>query len=459
MSAQRSSYLPTRADMRGVVRLASPIVLIQVGMIAMGVVDSIMVGWISADALAAVALGNVYSFGLTSFGLGTLLALDPVIAQALGAGDEPAVARGLQRGLLLAFLLGIPTSLGFLAVEPLLALIQQPAEIIPIAGGYVYRTMPGVFPFFVFIVLRQTLQAHRQTRDVLITIVLANAANVALNYLWIYGKLGFPALGALGSAWSTLVCRWLMAALLLAFGWKYLAPYLKGLADRVFDAGAMLRMSRLGMPIGAQVFLEWAVFGTVAFLMGAFGTVQVAAHQVAINLASVTFMVPVGISSAAAVIVGHAVGSGDLGRVRRSSVAALFVGVGFMALMAVVFIGVPDLLAGIYTDHEAVLALAVLLLPIAGLFQVFDGAQAVSLGVLRGLGDTRAPMVIAILGFWLCGMPVSLWLAYGRGLGAVGLWWGLVAGLIAVATFLVLRIRHRLRRDIVRVQIDEPLPP
>jgi MATE family multidrug resistance protein len=218
-------------------------------------------------------------------------------------------------------------------------------------------------------------------------------------------------------------------------------------------------MSRLGMPIGAQVFLEWAVFGTVAFLMGAFGTVQVAAHQVAINLASVTFMVPVGISSAAAVIVGHAVGSGDLGRVRRSSVAALLVGIGFMALMAVVFIGVPDLLAGIYTDHEAVLALAVLLLPIAGLFQVFDGAQAVSLGVLRGLGDTRAPMVIAILGFWLCGMPVSLWLAYGRGLGAVGLWWGLVAGLIAVATFLVLRIRHRLRRDIVRVQIDEPLPP
>src|SRR3970282_868308 len=294
MSAQRPSSLPTRADVRGAVRLASPIVLIQVGMIAMGVVDSIMVGWISADALAAVALGNVYSVGLTSFGLGTLLALDPVIAQALGAGDEPAVARGLQRGLLLAFLLGIPTSLGFLAVEALLALIQQPAEIIPIAGGYVYRTMPGVFPFFVFIVLRQTLQAHRQTRDVLITIVLANAPHVALNYLWIYGKLGFPALGALGSAWSTLVCRWLMVALLLAFGWKYLAPYLKGLADRVFDAGAMLRMSRLGMPIGAQVFLEWAVFGTVAFLMGAFGTVQVAAHPVAINLASVTFMVPVG---------------------------------------------------------------------------------------------------------------------------------------------------------------------
>jgi multidrug resistance protein, MATE family len=459
MPIPRSSYLPTRADLRGVIRLASPIVLIQVGMIAMGVVDSIMVGWLSADALAAVALGNVYSFGLTSFGLGTLLALDPIIAQALGAGDQPAVARGLQRGLLLAVLLGIPTSLAFLAVEPLLALIQQPAEIIPIASGYVYRIMPGVFPFFVFVVLRQTLQAHRQTRDVLITIVLANAANVALNYVWIYGKLGFPALGALGSAWATLVCRWFMAAFLLALGWKYLARYLKRLADRVFDARAMLKMWRLGMPIGAQVFLEWAVFGTVAFLMGALGTVQVAAHQVAINLASVTFMVPVGISSAAAVIVGHAVGSGDLALVRRSSVAALLAGIGFMALMAAVFIGIPDLLAGIYTDHAAVLALAVLLLPIAGLFQVFDGAQAVSLGVLRGLGDTRAPMVIAILGFWLCGMPVSLWLAYGRDLGAVGLWWGLVAGLVAVATFLVLRIRHRLRREIVRVQIDEPLPP
>jgi multidrug resistance protein, MATE family len=353
----------------------------------------------------------------------------------------------------------VPTSLLLLTVEPALALMRQPPELIPIAGGYVYRVMPGVLPLFAFVVLRQTLQAHRQTRAVLLTIVIANVANIALNYAWIYGELGFPALGVLGSAWATLVCRWLMAGLLLALGWKSLRPYLRQLSRSVFDAGPMLRLLRLGVPIGAQVFLEWAVFGTVAFLMGAFGTVQVAAHQIAINLASLTFMVPLGVSSAAAVIVGHAVGSGDVAGVRRSALAALLIGVGFMVSTSALFFFFPALLASIYTDHATVLALAALLLPIAGLFQIFDGAQVVALGVLRGLGDTQWPVAIAIVGFWLCGMPVSLWLAYVAGLGAIGLWWGLVAGLAAVAVFLLMRIRYRLRSAVVRVQIDELSSP
>ena len=459
MSAATTAYLPSARDLRDVASLALPIVAIQIGLIAMGTVDSIMVGRVSAEALAAVALANLYSFGFTSFGLGALLALDPVISQAIGARDEKAVARGLQRGLLLAFALAIPIALALLAVEPALALMRQPPELIPIAGGYVYRIVSGVFPFLAFVVLRQTLQAHRQTRAVLLTILLANAANVVLNYAWIYGNFGFPALGALGSAWSTLVCRWLMAALLLALGWPYVAAHLRRPAARVFAAAPMRRMLRIGLPIGAQVFLEWAMFGTVGFLMGAFGTIQVAAHQIAINLSSLTFMVPVGISSAAAVIVGQAVGRGDASGVRRSSGAALLVGVGFMSAAAVLFVGAPAALAGIYTQEPGVLGLAIVLLPIAGVFQIFDGAQAVALGVLRGMGDTRGPVVIAIVGFWLCGMPVSLWLAYVEGLGPRGLWWGLVAGLAAVAVFLLARIRQRLRRAIARIEIDEPHVP
>lgn len=449
-----SSYLPTSAELRSVLGLAAPIVLIQVGLVGMGVADSIMVGRVSAEALAAVALGNLYSFGFTTFGLGTLLALDPVISQALGARDAPAVAVGLQRGLILSLLLCLPTSLLLLTVEPALLLMQQPEALVPTAGGYVYRILPGLFPFFAFIVLRQTLQAHRRTRAVLATIVLANLANVLLNYVLIYGEAGFPMLGPLGAAWSTLVCRWLMGGLLLALGWRTLAPYLRKRAPRLLEWRPLLRMFVLGAPIGAQVFLEWAVFGTVAFLMGAFGTVQVAAHQIAINLASLTFMVPLGISSAAAVIVGHAVGRGDGGSIRRSAAAALAIGVGFMALTAALFVAVPEALAAVYTTDRAVLALASLLLPIAGIFQIFDGAQAVSLGILRGVGDTRAPVVIAIVGFWCCGMPVSLWLGYREGLGPEGLWWGLVAGLALVAVLLFARIRMQLARDIVRVKID-----
>jgi MATE family multidrug resistance protein len=458
MSAARSDYLPTRADLASIVKLASQIVLIQVGLILMGTVDSIMVGHVSPEALGAAALGNVYSVGWTSFGLGALLALDSVIAQALGARDPLGVARGVQRGLVLALVLTVPTSLALLTVEPALLLMRQPPELVPLASGFVHRINLGVFPLFAFIVLRQALQAHHETRAVVVTIIAANLLNVLLNYLWIYGKLGFPALGVFGSAWSTLVCRWLMPVMLLALGWRHLAPHLKHVATEVFAFRPMLRMLGLGLPVGAQMFFEWAAFGTVAFLMGAFGTIQVAAHQIALNLSSLTFMVAVGIASAAAVIVGHAVGRGDLAGVRRSSVAALGAGVAFMTIAGTLFIGMPAILAGVYTRDEAVLALAMLLLPIAGVFQIFDGAQAVSLGVLRGMGDTRAPVAIAIIGFWFCGMPVSLWLAYRAGLGAVGLWWGFVAGLAAVALFLVARIRQRLRRAVARVEIDVPIP-
>jgi MATE family multidrug resistance protein len=458
MSAARSDYLPTRADLASIVGLASQIVLIQVGLLLMGTVDSIMVGHVSPEALGAVALGNVYSMGWTSFGIGTLLALDSVIAQARGARDPLGVARGIQRGLVLALVLTLPTSLALLTVESALLLLRQPPELVPLASGYIYRIAPGVFPFFAFIVLRQVLQAHHETRPVVVTIFAANLLNVLLNYLWIYGKLGFPALGVLGSAWATLVSRWLMPVMLLALGWRHLMPHLRHLPTEVFSLHPMLRMLKVGLPVGAQMFCEWAAFGTVAFLMGGFGTVQVAAHQIALNLASLTFMVPVGIASAAAVIVGHAVGRGDLAAVRRSSVAALGTGVAFMTIAGALFVAIPALLAGVYTTDEAVLALAVLLLPIAGLFQIFDGAQAVSLGVLRGMGDTRAPVAIAIIGFWLCGMPVSLWLAYRADWGAVGLWWGFVAGLAAVAIFLVARIRQRLSSAVARMEIDVRAP-
>jgi MATE family multidrug resistance protein len=201
--------------------------------------------------------------------------------------------------------------------------------------------------------------------------------------------------------------------------------------------------------------LEGGAFNIMALLMGWLGVVQVAAHQIALNLASLVFMVPLGVSSAAAVIVGHAVGRGDPDGVRRSTVASLVVGAGFMLVTGLLFILLPGPFAGLYTTDAMVFALAALLLPIAGVFAVFDGLQVVAIGLLRGLGDTRMPMISNIVGFWCIGMPISLWLGFGLGYGAQGLWWGLVVGLVIVAVFLILRVRQREKHDLTRIMIDE----
>ena len=459
MTLSRHRNSPTRADFAALLKLAAPIVLVQVGMMLMGVVDTIMVGNVSAAALAAVALGHFFFFVVTIFGMGVLFALDPIIAQALGAKDPLAVTRGLQRGLVLSVVLAVPTSLLLFAVEPVLILVRQPPEVIPVAAGYVQRLIPSVWPLYAFVVLRQTLQAHHRTAQLVATIIVANVLNAGLNYAWVFGELGFPALGVFGSAWATTVSRWFMAAMLLALGWRHVALYLRRLAPDLLAPASLGRILRLGSPIGAQMTLETGLFGGMSLLMGWLGVTQVAAHQVALNLSSLTFMVPLGVSSAAAVIVGHAVGRGDPDAVRRSTFAALLVGAAFMGVAALSFILFPGFFAGIYTREAEVLSLAVLLLPIAGVFQVFDGLQIVALGLLRGLGDTRVPMLVNVLGFWCIGMPVCLWLGFSLGYGAVGLWWGLVVGLVIVALFLILRLLHRQRRDFARVVIDQQETP
>ncbi len=448
-------HKPTRADFGALLRLAGPLVLIQLGTMLMGVVDTVMVGRVSPAALASVALGNMYFFAMSIFGMGVLFALDPIIAQGLGARDELAVRRGLQRGLVLSLVLTLPITLALFTAGPVLRLVNQPAEVIPDAAGYVYINAISVWPFYVFVVLRQTLQAHHRVLPIGLTIVAANLVNVVLNYAWIYGNFGFPPLGVIGSAWATVASRWLMATLLLALGWPTLRPYVTHVAPNVLDLKPIWRMLKLGLPIGTQMMLEGGVFHVMALLMGWLGVVQVAAHQIALNLASLAFMVPLGVSSAAAVIVGQAVGRGDAEGVRRSTVASLAVGASFMLCMGALFVLLPHPLAALYTPDEAVLALAVLLLPLAGLFQVFDGLQVVSIGLLRGLGDTRMPMIVNVVGFWCIGMPVSLWLGFGLHYGAVGLWWGLVVGLVIVAVFLIMRVRRREQYGLERVIIDE----
>ncbi|MGD8377724.1 MAG: MATE family efflux transporter [Acidobacteriota bacterium] len=439
-------------------RLALPVVIVQLGTMTMGVVDAVMVGHVSAPALAAVALGNVYFMAVAVFGMGTLMALDPVIAQAVGAGDVAGVARGIQRGLGIALLLTVPTSSLLVPGEWLLGLLQQPEEILPIASSYARVSILGAFPFFAFIVLRQSLQALGHLSPIVVAIVGTNIANVALNWLLVFGNLGFPRMGPIGSAWATAICRWLLAAGLLALAWGELRPSLWPPRDRVLRAAPLLRMLRLGVPIGGAYQLEYSAFGAIALLMGWLGARELAAHHVALNLAALTFMVPMGIAAAAAVRVGIAVGRQDAAAARRAAgVAALFA-VAFMSLAAATFLLFPGPLARIFTEEDSVIAGAMVLIPIAGFFQVFDGLQVVGAGILRGLGDTRSPLVISVLGFWMIGFPVSLLLGFRMGMGGAGLWWGFVAALGAVALALGIQAAVRLGRHMPRVAIDDDIP-
>ncbi len=449
-----TSALPTRHESRALLRLALPIVAVQVGLMLMGVVDTVMVGHLSAQALAAVAIGNLVWFGSVVIGMGTLMGLDPIVAQAVGARDEKGVAQGVQRGLVLAFALSIPPALALFATAPALRFAAQPADVIPLAASYTAWTAPSILPFYLFVVLRQSLQALHRTRPILLSIILANLLNAGLNWVLIYGKLGFPALGVTGAAISTTIGRWFMPVMLLAFAWRDLRPALRPWRPDAIHLAPLGRMLLIGLPIGAMTFLEYTAFGAVGLLMGRMGTVPVAAHQVAINIASLTFMVPLGVGQAAAVLVGHAVGAEDLPHARRAARAALVYGVGFMAFTAMLFLLVPGRLAAIYTSDVAAATLAAALIPVAGVFQLFDGMQAVAAGVLRGAGDTRVPLLINLGGFWVAGIPLSLALGFNAGLGPVGLWWGLAAGLAVVALVLVLRVRALLSKPITRVMVE-----
>lgn len=434
--------------------IATPVVVVQVGMMLMGVVDTLMVGRIGADALAAVALGNLYFFMCIVIPMGTLMALDPLVAQAVGAEDDLAVTRAVQRGMLLAMVLGVVATAGMLPVRLILQAFRQPATIIPEATNYVHVSAWSMVPFLAFMVLRQSLQAMHRLAPIVVTIVAANLLNAVLNWVLIFGRFGVPRLEVTGAAIATVIGRWFMVALLLAIAWRDLRPHLVHLRMDTFRVAPLGRMLALGLPIGLQQFLEYSAFATVGLMMGTFGPMQVASHHIALNLAALTFMVPLGVAAAGAVRVGHAVGADDQPRARRAARIALVLGTGFMTTTAALFLLLPRPLAALYTNDLAVIAIAASLIPIAGVFQVFDGLQAVGAGVLRGLGDTQVPLIAMLSGYWLVGIPVSVWLGFHSPLGPRGLWWGFVAGLASTAVFLLVRVRILLRRGVSRIHID-----
>ncbi len=460
-SVKRESYgvrvqefRPQRADLQALIELGAPVTLVQLGLMSMGAVDTVMVGRVSAAGLAAVALGNLYFLMMAVFGQGVLFALDPVIAQAVGARDPIGVAQGVQRGLILGVVLAALAMLLMIPVGPLLTLAGQPEEVVPIAVRYVHGLIRGVFPVYAFGGVRQSLQAMGRVRAIVLTVLVANVINAGLNWILIFGNFGIPRLGAVGSAWATSLSRWFLLALLVALAWSQLRPTISPWRRASFGLEPITRFIRLGAPIGAQQLLEFGVFGAAGLLMGLLGTVAMASHQVALQLAALTFMIPVGVAQATSVVVGQAVGRGEPEAARRAVGAGLVTVTAFMTVTAVSFIAIPEPLARIFSNDQMVVAAAATLLPIAGVFQIFDGLQVASAGALRGIADTRVPMLMNLVGFWLIGLPVSALLGFKLGAGPRGIWWGLAVGIGVVALLLLWRVRQRFLRSMQRLVID-----
>ncbi len=448
------SFTPSGTDLRALLRLAVPIATVQVGIMLMGVAGTIYVGHVSATELAGAALGSLYVYGLFGFGMGTLWAVDPIVSQAFGARDHGAASLGVQRGLVLGALLSVAMMLACLPAEWVLRALRQPADVVPVAARYAHLSAPGLIAMLTFVTLRQSLQAMKRPQAVVTSIIVGNVANIVLHEMLVKGRWGFEPWGATGSALALVVARFIMLGSLLVFARRDLARVLKPWRPEALERAPLLSTLRMGLPIGAQTSVEFFTFAVISVLAGWFGAASLGGHQVAIHLASLMFMVPLGVGSAASVLVGRAIGANDPAHARRVAASALLCGPAFMAVSACALLAFARPFAAAWTSVPEVVAVAATLIPIAGVFQVFDGVQVVAAGVLRGAGDTRAALIANLTGFWLVGLPVSLVLGFGAGLGVQGLWWGFVAGLAAVALFLLMRVRRVLAGPVERVVVD-----
>ena len=435
-SASPSPLRALRRELPPTIRLAAPIVGAELGWIAMGIVDIAMVGRLGPAAIGAVGVGSVLCFAVVVFGIGMLLGLDPLVARAHGRGRPDECRRWLVQGTALAALLAAPLTLAAGAVAASLDAWGMDPAVRRLAGPYFAILLWSVPPLLLYTALRRYLQAVGLAAWVTAALVSANVINAAANWVLIFGHLGAPALGVDGAAWATVVSRVYLALFLAAV----ILGYERGRGTGRWPRPSLRRMRRLavlGLPAAGQVSLEFGVFAVVTVLAGRLEAVILAAHQIVLNVASVTFMVPLGVGGAGAVRVGHAVGRRDAAGARRAGWAALALGGAFMSGAALLFVLAPQPILRLYTADPAVIRAGVTLLFVAAFFQLFDGLQTVATGVLRGVGDTRTAMVCNLAGHWLIGLPVGYALCFDRGWGVVGLWVGLCIGLTLVAAALV----------------------
>lgn len=435
-----------RDELRPMLALAGPVVLAEIGWMSMGVVDTIVVGDLGPVAIGAVGIGSILFLALAVFGMGLLLGLDTLVSHAFGAGRLEECHRWLLNGVALSLISApVLTVVAFVGIRWLPAWGLS-APVLALTEPYLKVVVWSLLPLLLYASFRRYLQALGLVTPVTVALVTANIINAVAAWALVYGHLGMPAMGTTGSAVATLVSRIYMAAALLASVVACDRRHHVSLFSVRWrpNRRSLARLLGLGLPAATQVTLELGVFAAVSALAGRLDPVSLASHQVVLNLASLTFMVPLGVASAGAVRVGQAVGRRDARAAERAGWVALLLGTGFMATAAAAFVLVPRPLIAMFTSSEGVFAVGRRLLLVAGMFQLFDGLQGVSTGVLRGLGDTRTPMLSNLAGHWLLGLPVGYVLCFWWNWGVFGLWVGLSVGLVAIGTTLVLAWRQRI---------------
>jgi len=431
-----------RKDFRLTLRLALPLIFAEVGWMSMGIVDTIMVGRLpnSAVAIGATGLGQSLYHSIAIFGGGLLLGMDTFVAHAFGREDLDDARHSLANGFFLAFAL---TPVLMLAVSFWPALMQRfgiSLELVEPMRPYLRALNWGTLPLLAYFALRRYLQAVNVAHPIMFALISANIVNAFGNWVLIYGHLGFRAMGITGAGWSTSCARIYMAlCLAITLLWVESKRSRSGwLGTLRIDVRRMSALLKLGAPAATQLLCEIGAFSAATALCARLGPVPLAGHEIALNCAALTFMVPLGISSAAAVRVGQQLGRGDPDAARRAGWSAIFIGVGFMACSGAVFVSAPKLIARLFTPNPAVIQVGAQLLLVAAAFQLFDGLQTVATGALRGAADTRTPMLANFVAYWLMGLPLGYFLCFRLGWGALGIWIGLCAGLMIIGSALLI---------------------
>ena len=427
-----------------------PLVLAEIGWMSMAIVDTMMVGRLpdSAVAIGAVSLGSILFHTLSFFGGGLLIGLDTLVSQAFGAGRREDCHRSLLNSIYLSFVM-TPPLLGLIWLAgPILAPFRVDPKVLGFAISYTRALAWGLLPLLLYFALRRCLQAMNLVKPVAFALVTANLVNALGNWVLIYGKWGAPALGLVGSGWSTSIARVYMAVVLVGYLLWYDRKHRTDLLRTPIepDLRRIRRLIALGLPAGLQITLEIGVFTVATALIGRLGAVPLASHQIAMNTIAFTYMIPLGISSAAAVRVGQALGRNDPNGAADAGGTAIVFGAAFMSLAAIALVVFPRWIARIFTPDEAVIRTAINLLAAGAAFQLFDGIQTVATGALRGAGDTRTPMVCHLAAYWFIGLPLGAWLCFWRGWGAIGLWVGLSLALILIGCVLLMVWQRKVRR-------------
>jgi MATE family multidrug resistance protein len=431
-----------REEARRLWNLAVPVIVTQVATMMLGVVDTLMVGHLSVEALAAAALGHLWTFGTLIFAMGAVIGMDPLITQAAGARDRQLLGLTLQRGVLLALLISLPISVLWGLTGPALVLLGQEKQLAAQAAIYTRVQIPTVAFFLVYTALRQYLQGRGIVRPALLVALAANVFNASFNWILIFGHLGVPAMGLRGAGLATGLSRVLMCGMLLWIitRWRLQRSAWVPLSRQCLELAGLRQLLVLGVPVGIQLSLEVWAFQICTLMAGRLGEVALAAHTIVLNLASLTFMVPLGIALAAVTRVGQRIGQGDSRGAQQSAWLAVGMGAGVMALSALAIVLTRHLLPLLYTRNAEVVELACSILPIAAAFQLFDGTQVTGGGVLRGMGSTLPAALINLLGYYALALPLAYWLGLHTDWGLAGIWWGLALGLAVVAITLVLWI-------------------